>query len=115
MITNASGERTFCIRLGMYSIAEEQTRTLFQWWFKAKNEMLKVDKKVSHFTLQCFLWASVGFEMNHWINFHKQRNTLHDFSGFPTHNGRCRAMTVRVRHARVGWVRGMDAGLKSAD
>jgi len=32
---------------------------------KAKNEAFKVGQKVSHFYLQYFLRAFVGFEMNH--------------------------------------------------
>jgi len=77
--------------------------------------MLKVDKKVSHlyftvfFMSFCWLWYE---PLNKFPQ--AMKHIAWDFSGFPTHNGRCGAVTVRVGHARVGRVHGVDAGLKSA-
>jgi len=85
--------------------------TLFQRCFKAKNETLKVEKKVSHFYFTVFLWASVGFEMNHWINFHKRWNTLREIL-VVFRRWQVPAETVRVGYAGVGRLRGMDAGFK---
>jgi len=43
-----------------------ERHTLFNNAFKVKNEALKADQKFSQFyTLQCFVKASAGFEMNH--------------------------------------------------
>ena len=71
--------------LGMLSIAEEKFKefiserhTLFQRCFKAKNKMLKVDQKVSHFYVTVYFMILRWLWNDHWRNFHKWWNMLHD-------------------------------------
>jgi len=54
------------------------TTYFFNGDLKLRKKRSRLTKRFYIFALQCFVWASVGFEMNHRRNFHKRWNTLRE-------------------------------------
>jgi len=84
----AASERVFCKRVTAGHVVNSRRANLksssvndilfFNGALKLKTKRSRLTKRFHIFTSPCFLWASVGFEMNHWINFQKRWKTLHE-------------------------------------